>query len=473
MGKDVDTTEKLVAIKEIEALRARFARCMDTKQWVEMEDTIAADCEFDARDGTTVTALWIGAADIVANIRRNLENAVSTHHSHMPEIEITSPTTARGIWAMYDILRFPGVPTVELEGYGHYHETYEKQADGKWRLKTYKLTRLRVDVRRSGLPEAAVAPRATRSDRTIKAARLVAYGSHDGFVIEEVPEPVAGPGEILIRVAGAAVNPIDVMLRRGGFDLFMPLAFPAQLGGDVSGVVEAVGEGVTQFKPGDRVMGMINPSKDGAYAEKIAAPAAAFVGVPDSFNLIDAAALPVGALTGIQLVELGAKVQPGQKVLITGAGGSVGRAAVYAAVGAGAVVYAGIRARSRPALEGLPIAGIVHLNEPGELAAAAPFDAIADTVGGRVAETLSQYIRPGGVLASVVSPMPLPPVGAPITSAPVWVAFDGPRLTRFVADLQTNGWSMPIAHRLPLCEVAKAHALQEAGGLAGKVVLVP
>ena len=143
----MNETERLAAIEEIKLLRARFARCMDTKQWVEMHDTISKDCVFDARMEGVVDELWIGAEDIVAHIRRTLETAVSVHHAHMPEIEITSPTTAKAIWAMQDFLKFQG--DLELVGSGHYHEGYEKEADGKWRLKTYKLTRLRVDLIRS------------------------------------------------------------------------------------------------------------------------------------------------------------------------------------------------------------------------------------------------------------------------------------------------------------------------------------
>ena len=104
----MNETERLAAIEEIKRLRAKFARSMDTKQWKDMQDTIADDCVFDARDGSVVTELWIGGEDIVANIRRNLETAVSVHHAHMPEIEITSPTTAKGIWAMQDLLCFQG-----------------------------------------------------------------------------------------------------------------------------------------------------------------------------------------------------------------------------------------------------------------------------------------------------------------------------------------------------------------------------
>jgi NADPH:quinone reductase-like Zn-dependent oxidoreductase len=462
--------EKLVAIEEIKRLRARFARCMDTKQWVEMQDTITGDCEFDARDGTVVTELWHGAEDVVANIRRSLDAAVSVHHAHMPEIEITSPTTAKGLWAMQDLLCFQG--GIVLRGSGHYHEEYRKEADGKWRLSWYRLTRLKVDVDVPPPPPAAEGPRLSQ-DRTIHAVRVGAYGGPSVFSYDTVPEPIPGKGEILVRVAAAAVNPVDAKLRSGALSLFMPLSFPAQLGGDVSGTVEAVGEGVTAFKPGDRVCGMINPAANGAYAEKIVAPAALFVTVPDGLDLVEAGSLPMGALTGIQLAEQGAQAGAGKRILVTGAGGSVGRAAVYAAAAAGATVIAGVRGNGKAAVAGLPVAGTVDLGNPDEVAAAGPFDAIADTVGGRVAERLAKYIKPGGILASVASPPPLPPVGAPVTLAPVWVTFDGPRLSRFLRDYREHRWSMPIARHFKLHEAAWAHEMMDAGGAGGKIVLTP
>jgi NADPH:quinone reductase-like Zn-dependent oxidoreductase len=467
----MDNVEKLLAIEEIKQLRARFARCMDTKQWQEMQDTITDDCEFDCRDGTVVTEMWIGAEDVVANIRRSLDAAVSVHHAHMPEIEITSPTTAKGLWAMQDYLRFfAGGGTVDLVGAGHYHETYEKQQDGRWRLKSYLLTRLRVDISQ---PPAPVAAPRNYAERNIKAAVAENYGGPEVLTYREVPEPLPGPGELLLKVAAAAVNPVDVKLRNGGLSMFLPLEFPAQLGGDVSGTVEAVGAGVTNFAPGDRVIGMINPAKDGAYAEKIVAPADAFVKIPNTLDLVDAAALPMAALTGAQLIELGIKPKPGDRILVTGAAGSVGRAAVYSAAAAGATVVAGIRAGARKAVEGLPIAAAVDLGDAAAVAAAGPFDAIADTIGGRLAERLCAHIKPGGKLASVVSPAPLAPVGSSVVSVPVWVAFDGPRLSQFLNDVVTKGWTIPVAHRLPLAEAAKAHALLEAGGLHGKILLIP
>jgi NADPH:quinone reductase-like Zn-dependent oxidoreductase len=220
-------------------------------------------------------------------------------------------------------------------------------------------------------------------------------------------------------------------------------------------------------------MGMINPMANGAYAEKIVAPAGAFIAVPDGIDLADAGALPMGAMTGIQLIELGAKARPGQRILVTGANGSVGRAAVYTAAQAGALVVAAARGNAKAALAGLPVAKIVDLNDPDAVAAAGPYDAIADTVGDRLAERLAKHVRSGGVLASVVSPPPLPAADLPVTSAPVWVSFDGPRLIRFVEDYIRNGWSLPVAQRFALADVAKAHAAMDAGGVGGKILLVP
>ncbi|HLG86507.1 MAG TPA: nuclear transport factor 2 family protein [Alphaproteobacteria bacterium] len=467
--------EKLLAIEEIKQLRARFARTMDTKDWNGMEATLSPDCTFDFTQEAGTDELVRGAEDIVAEIRRNLINATSVHHAHMPEIEITSATTAKGLWAMQDLLHFPGVPTVDLVGYGHYHETYEK-SDGRWRIKTFKLTRLRVDVSRTMPPNAppmpAPAPRQVQGGRTVKAARVHAYGGPERLVVEQIPEPIPGPGEILVKVAAAAVNPVDAKLRRGTLDLFMPLAFPAQIGGDLAGTVEAVGPGVTDWKPGDRVMAFINPAAEGAYAEKAIVPTVMAIHVPEGISLSDAAAIPTGVATGVQLVERGVKPKPGDKILVTGAGGSVGRAAVYAAADAGATVVAGVRSSSRAALEGLPLAGIVDLNDESAVAAAGPFDGIADAVGGRLVEKLCRHVKPGGTVATAVLPPVVAPEGSGVTVIPVIVQPDAPRLVRFAEGVAQGRYTVPIAKRFALSEAAEAHRLFDKGGVGGKILLM-
>jgi NADPH:quinone reductase-like Zn-dependent oxidoreductase len=253
----------------------------------------------------------------------------------------------------------------------------------------------------------------------------------------------------------------------------MPLTFPAQLGGDVSGTVEAVGPGVTSLAVGDRVMGMINPFADGAYADKIVVPATLLARVPAKLDLAEAAALPMGALTGSQLIEVGLKPTKGDVVLVTGAAGSVGRAAVYAAAKAGAKVVAGVRKGSEAVVKDLPVAAVIDLADLAAAKATGPFDGIADTVGGLVVERLARFLKRGGTIASAVSPTPVPDAAHGVTVKPVWVAFDGPRLTAFAEEVAAGRYTVPIARKLPLIEAAEAHRVAERGASRGKVLLVP
>ena len=292
-------------------------------------------------------------------------------------------------------------------------------------------------------------------------------------MVVDVVEPVPGPGEVRVEVAAAAVNPVDVKLRRGYLKAWMPLAFPARIGGDFAGTVDAVGDGVQGFRVGDRVMGMINPMANGAYAEKVVAPVGALTLVPSTLDLVEAGALPSGALTGTQLIERAIAPAPRSKGLVTGAAGSVGRAAVFAALDAGAEVYAGVRAAAVGACKDLPVAGIIDLADPKAIAAAGPFDFVADTVGGAVAEALFAHVRADGIVASVVVPPPNPPRESTQRFVSLIVSFDGPRLEQFVRDLAGRNRRMPIAHRIPLTDVARAHELMERGGVGGKIVLIP
>jgi hypothetical protein len=147
----MDTVEKLNAIEEIKQLKARYFRCMDMKDWAGLEAVFAPDLVADFRDSTgsrNESLLTHGAEPYVRNLAPILEHITTTHHGHMPEIDIVSDTTATGIWAMEDLLWVQDgapVPYKTLRGFGHYHETYEK-LDGAWKIRTVRLTRLRTDV---------------------------------------------------------------------------------------------------------------------------------------------------------------------------------------------------------------------------------------------------------------------------------------------------------------------------------------
>jgi SnoaL-like domain len=136
----VNDASTLLEIEAIKALKARYCRLLDTKDWQGWRAVFADDFRSDtAEAGGKVI---VGADEFVAFVRRTLEKQPTVHQVHAPEIEVTSSTTARGIWALNDVVRL--APGLNLDGYGHYHETYEK-IDGQWRIKTSKLTRLRTD----------------------------------------------------------------------------------------------------------------------------------------------------------------------------------------------------------------------------------------------------------------------------------------------------------------------------------------
>jgi uncharacterized protein (TIGR02246 family) len=141
------SVDELADIEAIKQLKARYFRLMDTKQWDAWGELFTPDCRLYSEPGGGRPGIeWVGRDEIVERNRAALEGSRSVHHGHMPEIEITGPTTARGVWAMYDFLTWNGAGCRAYEGYGHYQETYEKQ-DGAWRIKSLRLTRLRAEFR--------------------------------------------------------------------------------------------------------------------------------------------------------------------------------------------------------------------------------------------------------------------------------------------------------------------------------------
>lgn len=138
--------ERLIALEEIKQVKARYFRCMDTKDWAAFEAVFAPDATADySSEGDAKEWTASGAANIVAFVRKVVGPAISVHHGHMAEVEVLSPTSARGIFAMEDLIWWPeGSRRKTLHGWGHYHETFEK-IGGKWQIKTLKLTRLRTE----------------------------------------------------------------------------------------------------------------------------------------------------------------------------------------------------------------------------------------------------------------------------------------------------------------------------------------
>jgi NADPH:quinone reductase-like Zn-dependent oxidoreductase len=244
---------------------------------------------------------------------------------------------------------------------------------------------------------------ATRSS-TMRAARVHRFGPPDAIVIERLPRPTPGEGQVLIRVAAAGVGPWDAWIRAGKSVLPQPL--PLTLGSDLSGVIEAVGTGVAGLQPGDEVYGITNGRFTGAHAEYALAEAARVAPKPRTLDHVRAAAVPVVAVTAWQMLFDHARVTAGQRVLIQGAAGNVGAYAVQLARRAGAHVIgtaAGVdvgRIRELGADEAIDV-GAVRFEAA---LAGEPADVVVDLVGGEAQARSLEVLRPGGgILVSAVS----------------------------------------------------------------------
>ena len=304
----------------------------------------------------------------------------------------------------------------------------------------------------------------------MKAVVLHEYGGPEKLQYEEnVPAPEVGDETVLIAAAAASVNPIDWKVRSGARQKDFPQTFPAILGRDVSGVVRAVGPKVKNFKPGERVLAFTSRT----YAELVAVPESQVTHLPDGAALADAAAIPLVILTGDQLVRNAAKVQSGWKVLVTGAVGSVGRAAVHSAKKLGAKVYAGVRASQLEEAKKLGAAGVLALDDDAAIAQFPELDAVADTVGGAVAAKVITRIRPGGFFgyASVI-PEGTAEKFPQVKITRVFAQPDPSKVREFADDIRDGKFVLPIARRLPLSAASEAHTLVEKGGTAGKVLLL-
>lgn len=308
----------------------------------------------------------------------------------------------------------------------------------------------------------------------MRAVVVRSFGGPEVLEVAEVPVPQAGPGQVRIRVAAAAVNPVDVATRAGalaGAGL-MTGGEQVGVGWDVAGVVEEVGAGVDAVAVGDRVIGMSDrldlPVK--AQAEQVVLDADVVAPAPG--DLVAAATLPLNASTALQGLDL-LGLAPGQTVLVTGAAGAVGGFAVELAVARGLRVVAAASDGDEELVRGLGASEFVPRSAP--LA-----DAVRRAVPGGVDGALDaavvglpalDAVRGGGAFVSVISgAMPLPLRG--IRVANVFVRADGAALRELSALAARGALTLRVADTLPLADVAEAHRRLEKGGLRGRLVLV-
>lgn len=299
----------------------------------------------------------------------------------------------------------------------------------------------------------------------MRAVILTAKGDPNVLTVGDVDEPEAGPADITVSVAAAAVNPVDLKTRSG----FLPieLTLPAVLGWDVSGTVVDVGSSVTRFAPGDQVIGMVaQPAhRYGTYAEYVVADESLFAPAPSGVELKDAAAIPLASLTAVQCLEK-VTLDANSAVLVTGAAGAVGRIASALLLSRGHRVDALARASDVAALQDLGVGDVFAT--PADIPAK-HYDAVVDTAG--IADAI-EGVRDDGAFISIDDNEQPDPVRG-ITPAKSYVEQDGSGLESFGALVSSGAISVPVATTFGLHDAPQAHSLLAAGGTRGKVLLIP
>ena len=309
----------------------------------------------------------------------------------------------------------------------------------------------------------------------MKAVRFHEYGDPGVLRYEDVEQPVPGPGEVRLRVAGSAFNPVDDGIRGGYLQGPFPVALPHIPGIEVAGTVDALGEGVAGVQLGDDVIGFLPIAGDGAAAEYAVAPAEILAPAPTSIPLGDAAALPMVGLTAWQALFDDAGLEAGQRVLINGAGGAVGGYAVQLAKGAGAYVIATASPRSVARVRSAGADEVID-HTAADVTVAEPVDVLLNLA--RIAPeqlaALVAVVRPGGVVVNTVPTIPTPADDERgVRAVGLLVRSDTDQLGHLVALVDRGELRIDVAERVPLTELAAIHARAATGDLRGRVVVLP
>ncbi|WP_433894521.1 NADP-dependent oxidoreductase [Streptomyces sp. CA-111067] len=300
------------------------------------------------------------------------------------------------------------------------------------------------------------------------------WGGADVLGVIETPRPGAGATEVLVRVRAAGVNPADWKARaHGGLGLW---GDPVILGYEVSGVVAAVGLGVTHLRVGDEVFGMPRfPHQAGGYAEYVAAPARQFVRKPARIDHVQAAALPLGTLTAWQALTETAELRPGQRVLVHGAAGGFGHLAVQVAKALGGYVIGTARAAKHGFVRGLGADEMIDYTRADFADAVRDVDVVLDTIGGDYGTRSLRVLRTGGTLVTLTSPGDVPPAEQTgplgLRTGFTLVEPDYAGLKALVDLVEADRLRAEISTVLPLEQAATAHELGETGRSTGKIVL--
>jgi NADPH:quinone reductase-like Zn-dependent oxidoreductase len=305
----------------------------------------------------------------------------------------------------------------------------------------------------------------------MKAVLLTAHGGPENLHYAEAPDPVAGAGEVVVDVHAASINAADWKVRLGGFGY--NVKFPHILGRDFSGVVSALGAGVTDFAVGDPVFGVMDAGIEGTYAEKLKIEAAIVARKPDSLSHAQATAMALTSLTAIWALEDTAQLKAGETVLIQGGAGGVAGFAIQLAKHIGAHVIATASAGNAGYVKGLGADRVIDYRAEDFARTVSGCDVVFDTVGGDVRPGCYTVLKPGGRMV-YISTAPdgfVVPRDDVKTLRPA-VNRDRAHLERMVSLLQAGAVAPPAITEYKLSEAAAAHRVSEARHLRGKLVLM-
>ncbi|MER5863185.1 NADP-dependent oxidoreductase [Kitasatospora sp. NPDC002040] len=305
----------------------------------------------------------------------------------------------------------------------------------------------------------------------MKAITYRTYGSPDVLEYGDVPQPKLGADAVLVKVRAASVNPVDWKIQAGYLDSVLDAVFPVIPGWDVAGVVEQVGVGVTEFKPGDEVIGYVREDMvgRGTFAEYVAAPVRTLAHKPAALGFEAAAGLPLAGLTAYQALTRTLELKPGETVLVHAAAGGVGSLAVQVATALGARVIGTASERNHDYLRGLgaePVSYGEGLADRVRALAPDGVDAVLDLVGGEALKLSPGLLAEGGRLASIADGAVLA-----LGGRYVFVRPDTADLTA-LADLADQGLlQVEVAATFPLERAADAQRLSAEGHTRGKIVV--
>ena len=302
----------------------------------------------------------------------------------------------------------------------------------------------------------------------MKAAVMNEYGGPEVLVYADYPDPKPGEGELLLKVAAASVNPVDLFQRAGETRAYLPVTFPGVIGWDVSGTVLEIGPGVTDFSVGGRVLAWAFQT----YAELCVVKASITAKVPAGVDLVEAAALPLVTTTGSQLISVGSGLQREQTVLVSGAVGGVARAAVRTAKDMGAIVWAGVRSNQLEEARQVGADEVFALDDEASWNDVPQVDVVANIVRGETAQRLLSKVKRGGTFVSATG-APENAASFPEVKVVSFVSKQNPETLQYMAGAVAQGsLKIPIFQKMPLSEARQAHERVEAGA-PGKILLIP